>query len=132
MTPTTIINAAANLVIAAAVVDMAIRVFGDPKHHIHAHPELFYIRKFISSLVISGAVLNVVTLSTPSWTECLLNLAFAGNYCFSSYYDRFARTPNSKISGKISKRSAPSRASNSRKGKPRSSSRGSGRKRPAA
>jgi len=68
--------------------DMAIRIFGDKTHRIHQHIELFWIRKTISSIVICGAVLNVVTLSTPSWTECLLNFGFAANYAFSSFYDR--------------------------------------------
>jgi len=68
--------------------DMAIRVFGDKTHRIHQHIELFWIRKTISSIVICGAVLNVITLSTPSWTECLLNFGFAANYAFSSFYDR--------------------------------------------
>jgi hypothetical protein len=74
--------------------DMAIRVFGDKTHRIHQHIELFWIRKTISSIVICGAVLNVITLSTPSWTECLLNFGFACNYGFSSFYDR--RTANPK------------------------------------
>lgn len=132
MNPLTLANAIANAIVAGAVVDMAIRVFGNPKHRIHSHPELFYIRKFVSSIVVCGAVLNVVTLSTPSWTEIILNYGFAANYLFSSYYDRFTNTADSKISREIPKRSAPSRASNSRKGSSRSSSRGSGRKRPAA
>jgi hypothetical protein len=126
MNPLTIANAVANGIVAIAVVDMAIRVFGNPKHRIHSHPELFYIRKFISSLVISGAVLNVVTLSTPSWTECLLNAAFAANYCFSSYYDRFTNTADSKISAEVPKRRTAGRPPGATKTSPRSAT---GRKR---
>jgi len=81
--------------------DMAIRVFGDKSHRIHQHPELFYIRKFISSIVICGAVLNIITLSTPNWTEVILNYGFAANYLFSSYYDR--RTTSSKHSAAATK-----------------------------
>jgi hypothetical protein len=110
MNPLTIANAGANAIIAGAVVDMAIRVFGNRKHRIHGHPELFWARKAISSLVICGAVLNIATLSTPSWTECLLNYAFALNYCFSSFYDRFTRSVNPTNAAKIPQRNPPRRA----------------------
>ena len=97
MNPLTVANAVANVIVAAAVMDMAIRVFGDKTHRIHQHIELFWIRKTISSIVICGAVLNVITLSTPSWTECLLNFGFAANYAFSSFYDRrTAAAPKTK------------------------------------
>jgi hypothetical protein len=89
---------------------MAIRVFGNRKHRIHDHPELFWARKAISSLVICGAVLNIATLSTPSWTECLLNYAFALNYCFSSFYDRFTSPVNPADATKVSQRNTPRRA----------------------
>lgn len=132
MNPLTIANAVANAIVAAAVVDMAIRVFGNPSHRIHTHPELFYIRKFVSSLVICGAVLNVVTLSTPSWTEIVLNYGFAANYLFSCYYDRFTSSTNSKNAGEIPKRRTPSRPSSASKASSRSTSGGTRRKRPAA
>ena len=103
MNPLTVANVVANVIVAAAVTDMAIRVFGNATHRIHAHPELFYIRKFVSSLVICGAVLNIVTLSTPSWTEIILNYGFAANYLFSSYYDRFTNRPNTGTVSKVSK-----------------------------
>jgi hypothetical protein len=132
MNPLTIANAVANGIVAVAVVDMAIRVFGNAKHRIHAHPELFYIRKFVSSLVICGAVLNVVTLSTPSWTEIVLNYGFAANYLFSSYYDRFTSPTNSKVSADVPQRRTPRRPSNTGKTKPHSAARSNGRKRPSA
>jgi len=94
MNPLTLVNAAANVIVAAAVMDLALRVFGRPDHPIHAHPVALNTRKFVSSVVICGAVLNIVTLSTPSWTEVLLNVGFSLNYLWSSYYDR--RTTNPK------------------------------------
>jgi hypothetical protein len=96
MNPLTIVNAVANVVVAGAVADLALRVFGRPGHPIHAHPVALNTRKFVSSVVICGAVLNVITLSTPSWTEVLLNVGFSLNYLWSSYYDR--RTTRSKHS----------------------------------
>jgi hypothetical protein len=117
----TIANAGANAIIAAAVVDMAIRVFGNRQHRIHDHPELFWARKAISSMVICGAVLNIATLSTPSWTECLLNYAFALNYCFSSFYDRFTSSINPANAAKVPKRNPTRRAASASKGKQNSS-----------
>ena len=128
MNPLTLANAVANVIVVFAVAGMAIRVFGDPKHNIHQHPELFWIRKFISSLVICGAVLNLFTLSTPNWTEVVLNYGFASNYLFSLYYhDRTSRPSNTGAATAVPKRRTPSRPSNTGKGKPHSSSRRAGR-----
>lgn len=133
MNPLTIANAVANGIVTISVAGMAIRVFGDASHQIHAHPTLFYVRKFISSLVICGAVLNLATLSTPSWTEVVLNYGFAANYLFSLYYhDRTSSSSNTKNAGEIPKRRTPSRPGSASKAKPRAASGGTRRKRPAA
>lgn len=128
MNPLTIANAVANVIVVFAVAGMAIRVFGDPKHNIHQHPELFWIRKFISSLVICGGVLNLFTLSTPNWTEVVLNYGFAGNYLFSLYYhDRVTSPKHPTNAAALPKRRTSRRPSNTGKGKPHSSSRRAGR-----
>jgi hypothetical protein len=119
----TIVNAAANCVVAGAVVDLALRVFGRPDHPIHKHPTAFYSRKFVSSVVICGAVLNVITLSTPSWTEVLLNVGFSLNYIWSSYYDRIANPKHSNRSSKVHKRNASRGTASAAKAKPRSAPR---------
>ena len=109
MNPLTLINAAANVIVAGAVADLALRVFGRPDHPIHAHPVALNTRKFVSSVVICGAVLNIATLSTPSWTEVLLNVGFSLNYLWSSYYDRRTASPkHSNPTAKVSKQRAPS------------------------
>jgi len=119
MNPLTIANAVANVIVVVAVAGMAIRVFGDAKHQIHSHPELFYIRKFISSLVICGAVLNLVTLSTPNWTEVILNYGFAGNYLFSLYYhDRFTNRSSAGVVAKVPKPQRPRKPSGAPKTSP--------------
>ena len=132
MNPLTIANAGANLIVVIAVADMAIRVFGNPEHKIHSHPELFYIRKFVSSLVICGAVLNLITLSTPSWTEIVLNYGFAANYLFSCYYDRFTSSKHSKVSGEIPGINATGGTSRPRATKKNSATSGTGRQRTAS
>lgn len=130
MNPLTVANAVANGIVIISVAGMAVRVFGDSQHQIHAHRELFYIRKFISSLVICGAVLNLATLSTPNWTEVVLNYGFALNYLFSLYYhDRTTRSTNPKVSREVSKRCPSSRSSSAAKTKPRPGTSGNGRKR---
>jgi len=124
MNPLTLANAVANVIVVFAVAGMAIRVFGDAKHNIHQHPELFWIRKFISSLVICGAVLNLFTLSTPNWTEVVLNYGFASNYLFSLYYhDRTSRPSNPRTTAAVPKRRTPSRPASAAKAAPRSASR---------
>jgi len=116
--------------VAGAVAGMAIKVFGDPQHNIHQHPQLFWIRKLISTVVICGAVLNLITLSTPGWTEVILNLGFAGNYLFSLYYhDRTSSSKHSANAAKIPQRNSPRRAPSAGKTEPHSSSRRTGRKR---
>lgn len=133
MNPLTIANAVANVIVVVAVAGMAIRVFGDAKHQIHNHPELFYVRKFISSLVICGAVLNLATLSTPSWTEVILNYGFAGNYLFSLYYhDRFTNRSNVGTVPKVPKQKRPRRPSSTTKTSPSLATTEQRRKRPAA
>lgn len=132
MNPLTVANAIANGIVVIAVADMALRVFGNPEHRIHAHPELLYLRKFVSSLVICGAVLNLATLSTPTWTEIVLNYGFAANYLFSCYYDRLTNSKHS-TSAKVLPRKQPSRgAGGTRKTAQNPPSRGTGRKRTAA
>ena len=132
MSPLTFANVVANSIVVVAVVDMAIRVFGNTQHKIHAHPELFYLRKFVSSVVICGAVLNIATLSTPSWTEVALNYGFAANYLFSCYYDRFTSSANTKISGEIPQQRSSGRAGSARATKKGSGTSRNGRKRSAS
>ena len=132
MNPLTIVNAAANVIVAGAVADLALRVFGRPDHPIHAHPVALNTRKFVSSVVICGAVLNVITLSTPSWTEILLNVGFSLNYLWSSYYDR--RTTRPKYSSITTE--VPGKRSSSGSGDPSKTHKGTTaigirRKRPA-
>lgn len=132
MNPLTVINAAANVIVAGAVFDMSIRVFGRPDHPIHQHRIALISRKLISSIVICGAVLNIITLSTPSWTEVLLNVAFSLSYAWSSFYDRHAHSKHSANAKEIP-RKRPSGGSRSvGKAKPNPATSGTGRKRSAA
>jgi len=113
MNPLTLLNVVANAIVAVAVLDVSFRVFGRPDHPIHKNQTLMLTRKFVSSLVITGAVLNIATLSTPSWTEVILNVGFSANYVFSSYYDRLTNSKHPSVSSQVPRKHAPRRAPNS-------------------
>ena len=42
--------------------------------------------KAVMAVTICGATANIITLSTPSWSEILLNLGASGNWLFLSFY----------------------------------------------
>lgn len=42
--------------------------------------------KAVMAVTICGAAANIITLSTPSWSEILLNLGASGNWLFLSFY----------------------------------------------
>jgi hypothetical protein len=133
MNPLTILNAVANAVVVLAVVGMAFRVFGNPDHEIHAHRELYFARKFVSSLVICGAVLNIATLSTPSWTEVVLNYGFAANYLYSLIYDvRIASPKHSFNAATLPRKRATRRTGGSGNTSANPPARSGGRKRNAS
>ena len=118
MQPVTVINVVANCIVVAAVFRVSLSVFGRADHPLHRHKIAFVTRKFVSSIVICGAVLNVVTLSTPSWTEVILNVGFSLNYLWSTYYDRLTNPKHSASSAKVHKCNSSGRAANSSKTKP--------------
>lgn len=118
MNPLTAINAIANFIVAASVLDMSFRVFGRPEHPIHKSPWMLAFRKLVSSVVICGAVLNLATLSTPTWTEVFLNIGFSLNYIWSSIYDRSSSCKHPQESSVLPGKRSSGRSSNSRKAEP--------------
>jgi len=42
--------------------------------------------KGVMAITICGAAANIITLSTPSWSEIVLNLGASGNWLFLSFY----------------------------------------------
>jgi hypothetical protein len=117
MNPLTLINAGANLAVAVAVLDVSFRVMGRPSHPIHRHKVALLIRKLVSSVVICGAALNLLTLSTPSWTEVVLNVGFSASYIWSSYYDRLTHTKHPSVSIQVPRKRSNSRAGGARPAK---------------
>jgi hypothetical protein len=111
---------------------MSLSVFGRADHPLHQHKVAFITRKFVSSVVICGAVLNVVTLSTPSWTEVILNVGFSLNYLWSTYYDRLTNPKHSGSGAKVHQRDTSGRAANTPKAKPSPAASRKRGKRPSA
>jgi hypothetical protein len=42
--------------------------------------------KTVMAVTICGAAANILTLSTPTWSEVVLNLGASGNWLFLSFF----------------------------------------------
>jgi len=62
------------------------RIFGKQDSRVWKHPVKAMLYKAVMAVTICGAAANIVTLSTPSWSEILLNLGASGNWLFLSFY----------------------------------------------
>jgi len=83
---TTLLNLAANSLLICSSVHLLFRVFGKKDSRVWRHPTKAMIYKAVMAVTICGAAANIVTLSTPSWSEILLNLGASGNWLFLSFY----------------------------------------------
>lgn len=82
----TLLNLAANSLLICSSVHLLFRVFGKQDSRVWKHPAKAMIYKAVMAVTICGAAANIVTLSTPSWSEILLNLGASGNWLFLSFY----------------------------------------------
>jgi protein-S-isoprenylcysteine O-methyltransferase Ste14 len=73
----TSINAAANITTAVSALGLLIHIFGDPDNAIWNNKIKAWLAKVGLSIVICGAISNVMTLSTPPVTEVVLNVGVA-------------------------------------------------------
>lgn len=75
MTPNllTLANGTANAFIAAGGIALVLFVFGRPESKIYESPKIAKLMKLGLSLVSVGAMLNIVTFSTPPVSEIVLN-----------------------------------------------------------
>lgn len=86
MNPITVINAIANVVCLLSMLHLIVRVFGNPKSPVYKNHWGAYACKVAASITFCGAVANVATLSTPTWTEVLLNVGVSLNFLWISYF----------------------------------------------
>ena len=76
----TVINVASNAVIGMAIILFIISVFGRPDHPVWEFKLKAYLCKIGLGICGCGALLNVLTLSTPPPTEVILNVGLAMNF----------------------------------------------------
>lgn len=107
----TVINAVANALLSVSVVHLIIRVFKDPKSRIHKFPIAGKLCKAACAVTLCGTVSNILTMSTPSWTEVLLNAGVSLNFLWLSFYDRATHPTISKVPRALSKHGSPKRIS---------------------
>lgn len=127
-----VLNVIVNLILSASVFHLFLKVFWNPESKIHDYKVAAFLCKFACSVTLCGTISNIITLSTPSWTEMLLNVGVSFNFLWLSFYDRITYTPNSNVSTKIPKRSSTKRNGPSKSSAQGSSSRRNGRKRPSS
>lgn len=107
----TIINAIANCATAMSAIGLLIHIFGDPDNPIWINKTQAWLAKAGLSILICGAVSNVLTLSTPVKTEVLLNCGMSITFFWLSLwqYNQFKDKVNqSKQYTASKKRKKPS------------------------
>lgn len=86
--------------------------------------------KSVMGITICGAAANIITLSTPTWSEVVLNLGASGNWLFLSFYmygytsythdslnDSAVHKPNAASRSNRSTKAKQSTASSNKRGK---------------
>jgi hypothetical protein len=87
----TLINAISNCTIALSAMGLLIHIFGDPDNSIWNNKLQAWLAKFGLSVIICGAVSNVLTLNTPAKTEIILNCGMSITFFWLSLwqYEQF-------------------------------------------
>ena len=86
MNPYTIINAIANCTTAISAIGLLVHIFGDPTNSIWDNKIKAWLAKVGLTTAICGAVSNVLTLSTPVYTEILLNCGMSLTFFWLSWW----------------------------------------------
>lgn len=86
MSQLTAINVVANIICMGSMLHLIVRVFGNPRSPVYANKWGAYACKLAASVTFCGAVANVATLSTPTWSEALLNIGVSLNFLWISYF----------------------------------------------
>lgn len=85
----TLLNGLANSVLVLSALHLLIRVFGHPDSVIWRKPWAAVLCKLATSVTVCGAVANVLTFSTPPWTELILNIGVSLNFIWLSFYHEY-------------------------------------------
>jgi hypothetical protein len=84
------------------------KIFGNQHSKVWQTPYMALLYKGVMGITICGAAANIITLSTPSWSEILLNLGASGNWLFLSFY-LYGYTSYTKPSLALRQRSSSSK-----------------------
>ena len=82
----TIINLISNFTISFSALALLIHIFGDPDNSIWNNKIKAYLAKFGLTVTTCGAILNVLSLSTPNQTEILLNVGMSLTFFWLSWW----------------------------------------------
>lgn len=82
----TLVNLAANSLLICSSVHLLYRIFGNKDSKVWQKPYVAMLYKAVMGITICGAAANIITLSTPTWSEIILNLGASGNWLFLSFY----------------------------------------------
>ena len=123
-------NVVANLVLSGSVLRLIIMVFGRRDSLIYRHPIAAFFCRLTCTITLCGTVSNILTLSTPSWTEVLLNAGVSLNFLWISFYDRITNSTEPDVHSKVHKPNTSSGISRPPKSKMDTRPRWDGRKRP--
>jgi len=96
------------------------KIFGNKDSKVWKTPYAALLYKAVMAITICGAVANILTLSTPSWSEIILNLGASGNWLFLSFYlyGYTSYTANPTLHTTLPKSNTSSRVSRASKAKP--------------
>ena len=79
-------NLVSNCTIAFSSAALLIHIFGDPDNSIWNNNIKAYLAKFGLSITTCGAILNMLTLSTPNRTEIILNVGMSMTFFWLSWW----------------------------------------------
>lgn len=82
----TIINLISNCTIAFSAAALLIHIFGDPDNSIWNNNIKAYLAKFGLAVTSCGAIMNVLSLSTPNRTEIVLNVGMSLTFFWLSWW----------------------------------------------
>lgn len=85
----TLLNGLANSVLVISALHLLIRVFGHPDSLIWRKPWAAVLCKLATTITVCGAVANILTFSTPPWTELVLNIGVSLNFIWISFYHEY-------------------------------------------
>ena len=86
MTTPAIINAVANCTTAFSALALLIHIFGDPDNSVWDNNIKAWLAKSGLSVVVCGAIANVLTLSSPATSEIVLNCGMSLTFFWLSWW----------------------------------------------